>query len=98
MTECNLMLDSLMFTDGLSHMDVLNKKCRELFAADPDMLLIRVYRNDQHFNNGNKLGRIYRPGHTGYYQDCGEVIWKYLRTGDDYVIEGDKAMVCDESV
>lgn len=88
MTELNLMMDSLEFVDGLSHMDVLNRKCRELFAADGDLLLIRVYRNGEHFDDNNKLGRIYRPGHTGYYQDCGEVIWKYLRNGNPEDGEG----------
>ena len=98
MTETTLLMSDLQFVENTAHIDVLNNKCRELFGKDDDLLLIRVYRNAEQFNDKNMLGLIYKPGHAGYYGDCGEVIWKYLRSVDPYVIEGDESMVCDEPV
>jgi len=79
MTEKSLIMSALTFEEKAAHIDVLNRKCRELFNADPELLLIRVYRDGQHFEDNNLLGLIYRPGHAGYYADCGQIIWKYLR-------------------
>jgi len=79
MTEKSLIMTALVFEHKAAHIDVLNRKCREMFDADPELLLIRVYRDGQQFEDNNLLGLIYRPGHAGYYTDCGQVIWKYLR-------------------
>jgi hypothetical protein len=97
MIEFDLIMDTLGFEEGASHMDVLNTMCRGLFEANKNLLLIRVYKNDQHYQDKNMLGRIFRPGHAGYYQDCGEVVWKYLRSVENYVVDGDQSDVCNES-
>jgi hypothetical protein len=89
-------MTSLLFKEKTAHIDVLNRKCREMFQADPELLLIRVYRDGQQFEDNNLLGLIYRPGHAGYYADCGQVIWKYLRSVEDYAIDGDQSDVCNE--
>ena len=79
MTETTLFMSDMEFAPNTAHIDVLNRKCRELFAGDPDLLLVRVYRDGLQYEDKNLLGLIYRPGHAGYYADCGQIIWKYLR-------------------
>jgi hypothetical protein len=89
MTDTSLIMTALIFEEKAAHIDVLNRKCRELFDADPELLLIRVYRDGQHFEDNNLLGLIYRPGHSEYYRDCGEITWKYLRKLNEYDVAGE---------
>jgi hypothetical protein len=87
MTEKSLIMTALVFEEKTAHIDVLNRKCREMFDTDPELLLIRVYRDGQQFEDNNLLGLIYRPGHAGYYADCGQIIWKYLRNLNTYDVD-----------
>lgn len=75
----DLVMNELTFTAGTAHLDTLNEECLDRFDNNSMLMMITVYRDRCDVEEKRLLGRIYRPGHVGYYRDCGEIVWKYLR-------------------
>ena len=84
MSQENLIMSELPFVDGTAHLDTLNAKCLDLFDNDDMLMMITVYRHRDDVAEKKLLGRIYRPGHSEYFRDCGEITWKYLRKLNEY--------------
>ena len=74
-----LLMDELLFQEGTAHLDTLNYECLGKFDDDDTLMMVEVYRTKEDLEAGKLLGRIYRPGHSEYFRECGEITWKYLR-------------------